>query len=154
MTIDKTKLEGFHCVSEGDLGLREDEIVSCSSSASMTASGIDLGSGTIQLTNQRVIFTTSSGTVSFSYRSMVMHAVATHDENTKYLFIQLQDDDSEELLDVDDYVTTDAEKSILKLTPSDLSETRRLFDAFNEMSALNPDEDLDEDVEEMLDEII
>lgn len=153
MTIDKTKLSGLLCVSEGELGLREDEIVSCTSSASLTASGVDLGSGMVQLTNQRVIFTTSSVTVSFSYRSMVMHAVATHDEDTKYLFIQLQDD-SEDLLDVDDYVTPDAEKSILKLTPSDPSETQRLFDAFNEMSALNPDEDLDEDVEDMLDEII
>lgn len=95
----------------------------------------DFGLGEIKITNQCVAFIGSEKNVSFDYRSMVMHAI-TGDENSKYIFVQLLSDEDEE---------QEVEDEVIKLIPSDQSVISTLFEAINEMSALNPDEPLSED---------
>ena len=106
-------------------------------SAEMKVSESALGKGTVSVTNRRVVFVPESQgqALSFDYRSMVMHAV-TSDETGKHIFVQLLTDEEDEIQD-----------EILKLIPVSEDAVQPLFEAINEMSALNPDETLSEDGE-------
>jgi hypothetical protein len=102
----------------------------------------DFGLGEIKITNQCIAFIGYGKNVSFDYRSMVMHAI-TGDENNKYIFVQLLADEDEEV-----------EAEVIKLIPSDQSVISSLFEAINEMSALNPDEALSEDYDACEDDCV
>lgn len=62
---------------------------------------------------------------------MVMHAVTSVDEGRKNIFIQLVTDEDDQ----------EGEQDIVSLVPVDQTTVYPLFEAINEMSALNPDEE-------------
>ena len=62
---------------------------------------------------------------------MVMHAVTSVDEGRKNIFIQLVTDEDDQ----------EGEQDIVSLVPVDQTTVYSLFEAINEMSALNPDEE-------------
>lgn len=102
---------------------------------SMHAGSNSVGDGDIVLTKRRIVFVPSiaSSAVAIDYKAMVMHAV-TGDSQGKYIFIQMLSDEDEE---------QEVEDEIIKLIPTDQAVVQALFEAINEMSALNPDEEND-----------
>lgn len=99
-----------------------------------TVGSSDLGDGTIEITNLRIVFipsNTEKSCMSVDFRSMVMHAITAE----KYIFVQLVLDDE------DEEEEESSEENIVKIYLKDQTKVNALFTAINEMSALNPDED-------------
>lgn len=90
--------------------------------------------GNLIVTNRRFVWIGGERSISFDYRSMVMHAITKNSDNERYIFVQLlTEEDEEEMIDT------------IQFIPEDESIVDPLFTALNEMSALNVDEqDLDE----------
>ena len=129
-------------VTEPDL-FQEEECV-FSTRSEMVIAEKSVGQGIVHVSNQRVIFvpeSSSGDVVSFDYKSMVMHAITSaEDEEMKSLFVQLvsDEDDDEEYNDGND---------IVKFLGLGEDMVGQLFSCMNEMSALNPDE-MDDQVED------
>ena len=125
------------CVySSADPQFADDEIPAhFETKGSMHAGSHSIGEGDIVVSKRRIVFVPSTGAcaVAIDYKAMVMHAV-TGEPQAKYIFIQMLSDEDEE---------QEVEDEIVKLVPADQSVVSALFEAINDMSALNPDEEAD-----------
>lgn len=137
--------------------LHENESVEFSADAELFLNEELLGNGTLFITSKRVILVPTSSTsdvVGFEYRGMVMHAIGSLESSgDKYIFVQLQDEDEDEEEGLIECVNggVEQQETVLRLVPRDGSVVEELFQAMNEMSALNPDQD-EEEFEEIMDE--
>ena len=127
----------------------------CTLEAELFVGSKSLGQGLVYITRMRVVFVPADGSssvLSFTYPSMVMHAV-TREEGVKSIFVQLKSDDTGE--DEEEEDESPVDDAVLKIRPVDQAQIQALFEAMNEMSALNPDpnDDMDEDYEEFEEDI-
>ena len=128
------KNERMNVYSSKDAMFQESELPAhFSTSAHMMLGSESFGCGDVTVTNRRIVFVPSGDytAVAWEYRSMVMHAVTSVDEGRKNIFIQLVTDEDDQ----------EGEQDIVSLVPVDQTTVYPLFEAINEMSALNPDEE-------------
>jgi hypothetical protein len=101
------------------------------------------GQADILVTNSRILFVShqSSGGVQLNYRSIALHAISSTDDGRKYIFVQLISDEPND-------ESTETDDDIIEIYPSDLTSVEPMFKALNEMSALHPDSEPEDQTEE------
>jgi len=127
----------IHVFSSPDPQFTSDEVPPhFSAQARLTVGKQHAETGSLTITNRRIVFVPSGNghAFSFDFKAMVMHAVTAE----KNIFIQLIEDEEDE----------DPEQDVIEIFPENIEDLNPLFAAINEMSALNPDDDDDQSVSE------
>ena len=133
-----------------DKSLRDGEECAFRGKANM----LNIGEGEIFVTNSRILFVPSASspieTIELDYKSIALHAISSTEYGKKYIFIQLAADDDpaegwDETVSAEVQSSNDGVNDIIEIYPADESSIESLFKAMNDMSALHPDDDIDDD---------
>ena len=103
--------------------------------AAVTVGSTSVGTGTVYVTNKRVVFSGTSESIAFDYTSMVIHAV-TSEDGRRCIFVQLLGNDADSQ---DGEEESEEVEDVIKIFPVNDADVPKMFEAMNEMSALNPD---------------
>ena len=129
-----------------DPSLMDNEMVDFSTEVSVfEIGGESFGPGRIVLTNQRIMYIPSSIDVDvffFDYRSVALHAISARDDK-KCVFIQLMSNEDVESDQDDDQ--NESNDNVIEIFPKIEDSVTPLFEHMNEMSALHPDTDSDDE---------
>ena len=132
-----------HTAPAGNMLLKTDESQLRSGEECVHESRVKMSSssneqeGELMITNSRILFVPSCGpasSIELQYREIALHAIASTEDDQRYIFIQLIREEEDE---------EDHDEDILKIFPLDSSTDKieNLFSAINEMTVLHPDEE-------------